>query len=978
MAVQKKNQSATPVAKKDRFPIVGIGASAGGLEALQEFFDGMPPSPGAAFVIIQHLSPDYKSFMGELLARHTSIPIDIVTNNATVEIDHIYLIPPKMNMTISGGKLFLKEIEGRALNLPIDIFFRSLAADQENNAIGIILSGTGSDGTLGIRAIKESGGMTMVQDDQTAKFDGMPRSSISTGMVDLVLSPSLLAEELANYIKHPFINKNVAIESQLLQNQSIFNKIIATLHDAKNVDFSNYKQNTLIRRLEKRISINRFEKVTDYVSYLTVTPKEISALFNDMLIGVTRFFRDEKAFDTLATAVVPLIFEQHSEKTEIRIWCPACSTGEEAYSLAILLKDYMSKNNIIKDVKIFATDIDEDSLAYAGVGLYPNNITADVPSKILAKYFIRKDSGYQINDTIRRMIIFAKHNIINEAPFSKLDLVSCRNLLIYLNIDVQQKILGTFHVCLKNDGFLFLGSSESLGKLAEGFDIIDSKSKLFRKRNRFKPDFLPISAVNTPLHRNRSDMMYAQSTSSLLKSGSRQLATLFEKAAQKFLPPSVVVDSQYNILYSIHEVDKFLKIPKGQISINLLKMLPKDTAVIVSSLIRRTEKKEGGVVCADISTHDRENSTMDLTITCYSFMGEDYDYPYYLISFEEKEKVQNKSLPANGALTIDMNSQYQERIDELEREIQHKNESLQATVEELETSNEELQSSNEELIASNEELQSTNEELQSVNEELYTVNSEHIRKIEELTELNSDYDNLLRNTYIGNLFLDKNLVIRKVSDVATQITNVLMSDIGRPIHHLALKSMYPEFLADIEKVSDSLIPVEKEIRIHESKWYFMRLMPYRTKDEHVDGIIITFVDISGLKSAQSEILALSERLTKTFALGEMFWWEWDIKKDFVTTGQTISLILGYSQNEVSVNSKKWEEIIHPDDREKRNNSISNCLSGNSDSFGCEYRIKTSRGNYISCRDKGGVVSYDKNNKPTKLSGIIMDITSENN
>lgn len=971
-------KAAQSVAKKESFPIVGIGASAGGLEALQEFFDSLPPSPGAAFVIVQHLSPDYKSFMGELLARHTSIPIDIVSDKITIEIDHIYLIPPKMNMTIQGGKLHLKEIEGRALNLPIDIFFRSLAADQENNAIGIILSGTGTDGTLGIRAIKESGGMTMVQDDQTAKFDGMPRSSISTGMVDLVLSPTLLAEELANYIKHPFINKNIAIESQLLQNQSVFNKIIATLHDAKNVDFSNYKQNTIIRRLEKRISINRFEKVTDYVSYLSITPKEISALFNDLLIGVTRFFRDEKSFEMLASAVIPVIFEQHVDKNEIRIWSPACSTGEEAYTLAILFKEYMAKNNIIKDVKIFATDIDEESLAFAGTGLYPSNISADVPSKILAKHFIRKDAGYQINDNIRRMIIFARHNIIDEPPFSKLDLISCRNLLIYLNIDVQQKILSTFHVCLKNDGFLYLGSSESLGKLAEGFDIIDSKAKLFRKRNRYKPDSLPISSLSTPLHRNRSDMMHAQSNTSTFRNGSQQLSMFFENVAQVFLPPSVIVDSQFNILYSFHDVGKFLLLPKGQITTNLLKMLPKDTSVIVSSLVRRSEKKPDGVLRTDIATSNK--SQTDLSISCHRFSSEDFDFPYFLISFEEKEKV-SKDLSATnltGVVSIDINSQYQERIEELEREIQHKNESLQATVEELETSNEELQSSNEELIASNEELQSTNEELQSVNEELYTVNSEHMRKIEELTELNADYDNLLRNTNIGNLFLDKNLVIRKVSDVASQITNVLASDIGRPIHHLALKPMYSEFLNDIEKVSDTLNPVEKEIHITESKWYFMRLLPYRTKENTIDGIIITFVDISGLKKAQNEIIALSERLSKTFALGEMFWWEWDIEKDFVTTDQTMTAMLGFTENELSVSHKFLEDLVYPEDREKRQKAIENCLKQNNSHFFCEYRMMKKDGSYILCRDKGGVVAVNKIGKPIKFSGIVMDISRDQN
>lgn len=957
--------------KNGTFPIVGIGASAGGLEALQEFFDKLPSDSNAAFVIVQHLSPDYKSFMGELLARHTSIPIEVVTDNTPIEINHVYLIPPKMNMTIQGGKLHLKEIQGRALNLPIDIFFRSLAADQENNAIGIILSGTGSDGTLGIRAIKESGGMTMVQDDQTAKFDGMPRSSISTGMIDFVLSPAMLAQELANYIKHPFINKNSSIESQLMQNQSVFNKIIAILHDAKNIDFSNYKQNTLIRRLEKRISINRFEKVTDYVSYLSITSKEVSALFNDMLIGVTRFFRDERSFEMLSTSVIPLIFEQHTDKSEIRVWAPACSTGEEAYTLAILFKDYMSKNNIVKDVKIFATDIDEESLAFAGAGLYPSNISADVPSNLLSRYFLRRENGYQINDNIRRMIIFARHNIIDEPPFSKLDLISCRNLLIYLNIDVQQKILSTFHVCLKSDGYLFLGSSESLGKLSEGFDILDSKAKLFKKRNRYRPDIMPISSLSTPLQRNRSELLQAQSVTARLRSGAKHMSSLFEDIAHYYLPPSVIIDSQYNVLYTIHDVSDYIHLPKGQITTNLLRMLPKDISVIVSSLIRRSEKKNDELVYSDLSTHD---ASKKLSVSCRRIVGEEEETACFIISFVEQEisATENKD---DNVMSINLNSQYQERIEELEREIQQKNESLQATVEELETSNEELQSSNEELIASNEELQSTNEELQSVNEELYTVNSEHIRKIEELTELNADFDNLLKNTYIGTFFLDKNMVIRKINDLATSITNILQSDIGRPIHHLSLKTLYQGFLDDIEIVSTTLVLVEKEICTN-NKWYFMRIVPYRTVENAVDGIVVTFVDISKLKESQREIEQLSTKLQNALDMGGMAWWEWRIDTNMITVSQNLFVTLGYKNNEIGYDMESWTALIHPEDVDHRVKVLGKYLNGEINSYSVEYRMKCKDGHYIKFFDKGGVVSSNKMGKPEMLMGILMEKIEE--
>ncbi len=831
-----KNQAA--------FPIIGIGASAGGLEALQEFFDNMIMDPGAAFVVIQHLSPDYKSFMGELLGRHTNIPIEVVKDNTKIKINHIYLIPPKMNMTIKGGTLYLKEIIGRSLNLPIDIFFRSLAEDQQGNAVAVILSGTGSDGTLGIRAIKEFGGVTMVQDDQSAKFDGMPRSSISTGMVDLVLPPDELAKELASYIKHPIINHTSPVEDQLMQNQSLYNKIIAILHEAKNVDFSTYKQNTIIRRLEKRISINRFVKVIDYVSYLAATPKEINALFNDLLIGVTRFFRDEKAFEVLSESILPTIFEKHTDKSEIRIWVPGCSTGEEAFTIAILLKDYMSKNSILNDVKIFATDIDEDSLNYAGTGFYPSNISADVPQRYLNKYFSRHDNGYQINDNIRRMIIFARHNVIDEPPFSKLDMVSCRNLLIYIDLETQQKILSTFHVCLKPDGILYLGSSESLGKLADGFDILDSKAKIFKKRNRFKPDFLPASSLSMPLHRNRAEFNL-QNAGNMLRQGSRHLSYVFEDIVNSFLPPSVVVDSSCNILYTIRNAGSLLQLPQGQITSNLLKMLPKEVSVAVSGIIRRAEKKIGEIITTDIVT-----SKQQFNITCKRIITSDDDFACFFISFEEK-KVKEAPIAKAQVIPVDLSNQYQERIEELEREIQHKNESLQATVEELETSNEELQSSNEELIASNEELQSTNEELQSVNEELYTVNAEHLRKIEEMTELNTDYDNLLNNTQIGTLYLDKNMVIRKVSKVATQITNILQSDIGRPVHHLALSTLYPNFLKEVDKVHDTQVSIEHELPCN-GKNYLMRIVPYRTKDNSTKGIIITFVEFTQIPPASAK------------------------------------------------------------------------------------------------------------------------------
>lgn len=557
------------------FPVVGIGASAGGLEAIQEFFRELPQKPGASFVVVQHLSPDYKSFMSELLARHTKIAIKVVEDGMEIEENHIYLIPPKMNMTVFHGKLFLNEIsDDRTLNLPIDIFLRSLAKDQEKNAIAIILSGTGSDGALGIRAIKEYGGMTMSQDYKSAKFDGMPRSSAATGMIDFVLPPKQLAAELMEFFKHPFVKKTKQIEDLINSSQNQLSKVIAILRDEKGVDFTLYKENTIIRRLEKRISINRFTKIEEYVKFLARNKREVDILFNELLIGVTRFFRDEESFTVLKSEIIPRIAENSNTEKEIRIWTPGCSTGEEAYSIAILFAEYLSENNIKKEVKLFATDLDTLSLEYAGTGYYPGNIISDVSPERLSRYFIKKEDGYQVNETIRSMIIFARHNLLEDPPFSKIDLISCRNLLIYLNGDTQQKVISMFHVSLKSKSYLFLGNSESLGKMAEGYEIIDSKSKIFRKGDKYRPGYIHNYNISNGVHKNTGDLKSISSYVKNIKPKSFMQSGIIDAILSDYLPPSVIIDEYYDILHSIHNVGKYVSLPVGQVSLNLLKMLP--------------------------------------------------------------------------------------------------------------------------------------------------------------------------------------------------------------------------------------------------------------------------------------------------------------------------------------------------------------------------------------------------------------------
>ncbi len=950
------------------FPVVGIGASAGGLEALQDFFKNITSTPDAAFVVIQHLSPDYKSFMNELLSRYTSIKIEVVTDGMTLKSNHIYLIPPKMNMTIFHGVLYLNELSAtRTLNLPIDIFFRSLAKDQEKNAVGIILSGAGSDGTLGIKAIKEFGGMTMAQNAESAKFESMPHSSISTGMVDIIMPPKQLAEELINYIKHPFVKKTRQIESILASEQSQLSKVIAILNETKNVDFSCYKENTIIRRLEKRISINRFEKIEDYIKFLLNNSKEINILFNELLIGVTRFFRDEAAFNNLKSQVVSKIIETSLQNKEIRVWVAACSTGEEAYSLAILFKECMIESNINREVKIFATDLDKNSLEFASIGFYPDNIVVDVSPERINKFFNKKEGGYQINDNIRSMIVFAKQNIVNDPPFSKLDLISCRNFLIYVNPVTQQKIFSLFNISLNENGHLFLGSSESLGNMSEGFKAIDAKSKIFQKLLNYKPT-IHAGIKKSSEFINYPELLHVNYLSKTRKGSTRFLEVLFDQIMINYLPPSVVIDENYDILHTINDVNSYLSIPSGQITINLLKMLSKENSVFVSSLIRRAAKSNDELIIENIES---KIIGKQLSISCKKIVDKLNNSYYYLISFNEKDIETPAKRPAKTSkLNVEMH--YNERIDELEKELQLKSESLQATVEELETSNEELQSSNEELIASNEELQSTNEELQSVNEELYTVNSEHIRKIEELTELTSDVENLLKNTQIGTLYLDQHLIIRKVNDVASQLTNIISTDVGRPLQHLSLNNFDVDLLSEIENVYAHLQPFEKEIQDKKERWYLMSIIPYRTVDNAVEGIIITFVNITKLKKSEENLIRSAQDLKRAQQITHVGSWYLDIASNEVVWTEELYKMYGFDPSFPPPPYTEHQKLFTPESWELLSSSLANTRETG---IPYELELKTLRidGSNGWMWVRGEAVK-DNENKIIGLWGAAQDIT----
>ncbi|MBN2682839.1 MAG: PAS domain-containing protein [Bacteroidales bacterium] len=828
--------------KNKDFIIVGIGASAGGLEAIQDLFKFIPEKSGMAYVVIQHLSPDYKSLMDELLARHTNIPIQIATDGMDVLPDNIYLIPPRKNLKVFHNKIFLENQSlNKGLNLPVDVFFRSLAAEKGKNAVGIILSGTGSDGTLGTRAIKEAGGVVLVQDELSAKFNGMPKSSISTGLVDFVTTPSLMAEALINFVKHPFTQNPKPIESILDKNVDTLTKITLILRDYSGIDFSYYKENTIIRRLERRVSINRFNNLEQYLSFLSESDKEKETLFRELLIGVTRFFRDSEAFNSLEKNVLPNL--DLSQGKTIRIWSAGCSTGEEVYSLAILCNEYLSAKNLKCDIKIFATDIDKHSLELAGIGFYPDSILSDLEPALLAKYFTRKEGGYQINELIRKMVVFATHNLLKDPPFSKLDLLICRNLFIYLKPDIQTKILSSFYYSLNSGGYLFLGSSETLGEINEGFETVDSKWRIYK----YKSGFRPLGLDSSPIVQHISDYK----STAQIKTRTPELNTInkiLENLLVSFVPPSVIVDENHNIIHVINNVAGFLAFQPGRFSGSVLDNMHKDLSLFVSAMLRKLKRETTSIISERISgLHNFPDKIIVLEGRKILLDG----LSYYMITFivENEDKVGSNA----KSKTLKVESFNVSKIADLEKELQFAKENLQATVEELETSNEELQSSNEELIASNEELQSTNEELQSVNEELYTVNSEHQIKIDELIRINNDINNLLKNTEIGALYLDVNLCIRKITPVVSKITNILQNDLGRPLTHLAPMDSYPQMQNDVIKVSENLQPLDKEI-ICDDKNFLVRIRPYRTEYNAVEGILLTFVDITNIKDLQKDLV----------------------------------------------------------------------------------------------------------------------------
>ncbi len=835
---------------------VAVGASAGGLEAIEAFFSHMPPDSGLGFVVIQHLSPDYKSLMVELLSKKTPMPVHRAEDGMRVLPDHVYLIPPKKNLTIFHGKLLLSEQDhSKGINLPIDVFLRSLAEDQGEKAVAIILSGTGSDGTRGVRAIKEYGGMVMVQTEESAKFDGMPRAALSTGLADFVLPPDQMPAQLLSFAQHPYVVK-VDRSETLLSDEQGLTRVFAILRERCKVDFTFYKPSTVTRRIERRMTINQIDEIQDYVACLANNPSEVTALYRELLIGVTSFFRDSAAFERLAQHGLPEII-QNPNGREIRLWVAGCSTGEEAYSLAILVRECMENLGVSRDVKIFATDIDRDAIHHAASGAYPESIAADISPRLLAKYFYKKEDNFQIARNIREMVVFAQHNLIRDPPFTNIALISCRNLLIYLQPILQRKVLEFFNFSLTAGGILMLGTSETTGDMSDYFEALDPKWKLYRSKGRLKPpiDATHLLSVTDTRARDSRAPFASLRRPQRFNDEERVLERFLDAIIHDYIALAVIVNPQMEILHVFGDASDYFKLPSGKVVNDISKMAAaRELAIPLTTGIQKAFRQGQELRFSNIRLpQDQGVRLVDLRIRPLS--GKRGQEPLAAVFITELKKIESIE-PDQAIENYDLSKEAEERLRELEQDLQFTRENLQATIEELETANEELQATNEELLASNEELQSTNEELQSTNEELFTVNTEYQNKIIELTELNNDVDNLLSATQIGQLLLDENLEVRRFSPKITQIFKLLDSDVGRPITHISHYLVDCDPIRLVREVQDSGQPLEKEVSTLQGAWHLMRVVPYTVGPKAFSGTVISFVDITASKEAQR---ALAEK-----------------------------------------------------------------------------------------------------------------------
>ncbi len=834
----------------EAFPIVGIGASAGGLEAIESFLRPLPEVSGAAFIIVQHLDPTRKGMMVELLSRATPMKVLQVKDGMRVEPDHVYIIPPNQDLSILHGALhLLSPTARRGLRLPIDFFFRSIADDRRSDGIGVILSGMGADGTLGAGAIKAQGGAVFVQAPSSAKFDAMPRSAIDAGYADVVAPvEDLAARVVAHCARTPGVVQSKVILTE--ETRSAIDKIFILLRSQTGHDFSQYKRSTVYRRIERRRELHKIHNIAGYVRLLQESPQENELLFKELLIGVTSFFRDPEVWEHLRKKALPELFSERPAGGVLRAWVPGCSTGEEAYSLAIVFKEVVDEVRPAKrlSLQIFATDLDKDAIERARLGVFPLGISGSVSNERLSRFFVKDSGGYRVGQEIRETVIFATQNVIMDPPFTKLDIVSCRNLLIYLSPDLQKKLLQLLHYSLNPGGILFLGSAETLGASANLFDLRDGKMRTYRRLVAAQP----AQAVEFPVTSSGQRALAAETTAAV-KTSVLNLPALAERfLLERYSPAAVLTNDKGDILYVSGHTGKYLEPAAGKANWNVHVMACEGLRDELACAFRGALRSQQAVTKAEVKVENNGVSHF-VNVTIEPLGKSETLRGMLMILFSDvvapaitKRSGKVKQTPAEMAKMA-------QELGRAREEVRTTREEMQTSQEELKSSNEELQSTNEELQSTNEELTTSKEEMQSMNEELQTLNNELQAKVDELSHANDDMRNLLDSTDVATLFLDATLRVRRFTTRMTKIVNLIPGDIGRPITDLASDLIYPFLVDDAREVLETLTSKEKQVNTLDGRWFAVRVMPYRTTDNRIDGIVITFADITASKTLEAAL-----------------------------------------------------------------------------------------------------------------------------
>ncbi len=917
--------------------IVAIGASAGGLEALEKLFAGLSSQSGATFVVIQHLSPDHKSMMANLLARHTAMPVVMVEQDMPIEPNRVYLIPPGSIMHMGAGKLTLTPKNPRTLTLPIDVFFKSMAEHYGARSVGVVLSGTGSDGTRGAAAINDSGGFLIAQEPDDAKFDGMPRSVIATGLVDAILPVDQIgARLLAHITNQPIVKAAVTLDTvghslRATSPEAALSGILHLLLQVGGIDFQEYKTGTVMRRIERRMNVRQVTALETYLELLNNDRNEVLTLRRELLIPVTSFFRDAEAFEILSRQVIePLVVKKQAGES-IRVWLAAVSTGEEAYSVAMLFLEAFDQLKHWPTLKIFATDVEQQNIETAGAGTYPESIAAEVSPQQLERFFVKKGNTFVVKNELRQCIVFARHNLLTDPPFTRMDLVTCRNALIYFRPVAQERALKRLQYALLPGAHLFLGSSESLGDLQRDFTTVSARNKIWEM----------VRPLNFPLEVSKGTG-YGYPGMSLTSNQRTRAGRIqptkveqgFSTLLKAFAPPAaILVNGRHELVHSYGEVNRFLQLREGHASLDMNRILPEPLVPVAVALVFKAGREGTNVASDRLKFTTPEGDTEHLRLSAWPVDETEGDR-LTLLAFEQLHAV---AQPTEALTTIDLDSETAERMEVLERELTATRESLQATVEELETSNEELQSTNEELMSSNEELQSSNEELQSVNEELNTVNAEYQEKIDILNRLNADLDNMAQAVAAGTVFVDEALNLTRFSPDATHIFRLRDSDIGRPLDDLAHTLLYPELITDLALTLKSEAKVEKEIRGINGLHYFVRMLPYRVPSSSAKGAVITFMDVTALHEVtrlQFIIDALAEHIAVLNSSGIITLVNAAWRRFAIENGDAELTCSGPGVNYLGV----WKDMHQPPDASigDAERGVREVLEGRSQHFKLEY------------------------------------------